>query len=120
MNLNLGKAAFALGTALIATTLASAQQATTYTNRRGDTVTDTRSLQNGQYTNDKSVTAPNGRTDMNDYTAGRNANGHVVTSDTRTGANGKSVNRTTTHGYYGNKTTVTGRNGNSRTYRRAR
>jgi len=120
MNLSFRKAAFALGAALIATTLASAQQTTTYTNRQGNTVTDTRSLQNGQYTNDKSVTAPNGQTHTNDYTVSRNANGHVVTSDTRTGTHGKSINRTTTHGYYGNKTTVTGPNGKSRTYRRAR
>ncbi len=120
MTLTLQNTVLALCVALTAITTASAQQTATYTNRRGDTVTDTRALQNGQYTNDKTVTAPNGSTHANDFTASRNANGRVVASDTRTGANGRAVNRTTTHGYYGNKTTVTGPNGNSRTYRRRR
>lgn len=110
--------AIALGVALTTAGIATAQTST-WTNRRGDTVTDTRSVQNGQYTNNRTVTAPNGATHTNNYTASRNSNGRVVTSDTKTGPNGKSVNRTTTHGYYGNRTTVTGPNGNSRTaYRR--
>jgi hypothetical protein len=100
--------------------MAAAQQTATYTNRRGDTVTDTHTRQNGQYTNDKTVTTPNGKTHTNDFTASRNNNGRPVTSDTRTGADGKSVTKTTTHGAYGNKTTVTGRNGHSRTYYRRR
>jgi hypothetical protein len=110
----------ALSVALMATGLGTAQQTTSYTNRRGDTVTDTHSLQNGQYTNDKTVTAPNGNTRTNDFTASRNSNGRLVTSDTRTGPNGRSATETTTHGRYGNRTTVTGPNGHSRTYRRRR
>ena len=106
----------ALCMAAVATVMAAAQQTTTWTNRRGDTVTDSRSLQNGQYTNDRTVTAPNGRTHSNDFTASRNSNGRVVTSDTKTGPNGRSASETTTHGRYGSKTTATGPNGNSRTY----
>jgi hypothetical protein len=120
MTPSLKQAVLVLCVALTVTLTVSAQQTTAYTSRRGSTVTDTRSLQNGQYTNDKTVTTPNGKTHTNDFTASRNANGHVVTSDTRTGPNDRSVNKTTTHGYYGNKTTVTGPNGNSRTYRRRR
>lgn len=113
-------AALAFCTALLLAGTLEAQQTSTYTNRYGDTVTDTRSLQNGQYTNDRTVTAPNGNTRTNDFTASRNSNGRVVTSDTHTGPNGKTVNSTTTHGRYGNKTTVTGPNGHSRTYYRSR
>lgn len=58
---------------LAATSVASAQQTSTSTNRRGDTVTDTHSLQNGQYTNDRSVTAPNGNTHTNDFAASATA-----------------------------------------------
>ena len=112
--------AVALFVAATATSMASAQQTSTWTNQRGSTVTDTRSLQNGQYSNDRSVTSPNGATHTNDFTASRNSNGRVVTSDTRTGANGRSINRTTTHGFYGNKTNVTGPNGHARTYYRRR
>lgn len=118
MNSIFRNTAVALFVAATATCMASAQQTSTWTNQRGNTVTDTRSLQNGQYTNDRSVTSPSGKTHTNDFTASRNSNGRPVTSDTRTGANGRSVNRTTTHGFYGNRTTVTGPNGNSRTYRR--
>lgn len=109
---------YGLGTIVLLGATALAQQTTTYTNRWGDTVTDTRSLQNGQYTNNKTVTTPNGKTYTNQKTDSLNANGRVVTQDTRTGPNGKSTNRTTTHGYYGNKTTVTGPNGGSRTFYR--
>src|SRR5579884_4527407 len=45
--------------------------------------------------NDKSVTKPNGKTSTNDFSASRNANGKLVTSDTRTGANGRSATKTT-------------------------
>lgn len=117
---SLKQAALALCMALAMTSAVEAQQTTTYTNRRGDTVTDTHSRQNGQYTNDKTVTTPNGKTHTNDYTATRNANGRPVTTDTRTGPNGKSATRTTTHGRAGNKTTVTGPNGHSHTYYRRR
>lgn len=106
--------------ALMMAVAAIGQQTSAWTNRRGNTVTDTRSWQNGQYTNDRAVTTPNGYTHTNDFTATRNSNGRVVTSDTRTGANGRSVNRTTTHGYYGNRTTLTGPNGHSRTFYRRR
>lgn len=109
-------AVMAFGAILLLTGTIKAQQTTTYTNRRGDTVTDTTNYQNGQYTNDKAVTAPNGKTHTNDYTSSVNSNGHLVTSDTRTGPNGRSATSTTTHGWRGNKTTVTGPNGNSRTY----
>lgn len=98
----------------------SAQQTSTWTNRRGDTVTDTRSLQSGAYTNDRTVTALNGRTHTNDFTASRNANGRLVTSDTRTGPNGRSATKTTTHGFYGNRSTLAGPNGHSRTFYRRR
>jgi hypothetical protein len=64
----------------MATGLGAAQQTTSYTNRRGDTVTDTHSLQNGQYTNDRTVTAPNGNARTNDFTASRNSNGRLVIS----------------------------------------
>ena len=97
-----------------------AQQTTTYTNRQGDTVTDSHGAQNGVYTNDKTVTAPDGATRTNDFTASRNSNGRPVTSDSRTGFNGRTESSTTTHGYYGNRTTVTGPNGHSRTFYRAR
>jgi hypothetical protein len=113
-------AALTLCTALAMTGVIYAQQTTTHTNRRGDTVTDTHSRGNGQYTNDRTVTTPNGKTHTNDYTATRNANGRPVTTDTHTGRNGKSVTSTTTHGWRGNKTTVTGPNGRSRTYYRRR
>ncbi|HEY4380904.1 MAG TPA: hypothetical protein VGN01_11200 [Acidobacteriaceae bacterium] len=94
-----------------------AQQTTTHTNRYGDTVTDTRTQQNGVYDSERSVTAPNGATHTNDFTADRNSNGRVVTSDTHTGANGHTVSSTTTHGFYGGgRTTVTGPKGASRTY----
>jgi len=116
----LKQTALVLGAALAMGVAAEAQHTTTYTNRRGDTVTDTHTRQNGTYTNDKTVTTPTGKTHTNDYTATRNANGRPVTTDTRTGANGRSASRTTTHGARGNKTTVTGPNGHSRTYYRRR
>jgi hypothetical protein len=114
------RAAFILIAGLSLTGIANAQQTNTYTNGRGDTVTDTRSLQNSVYSNDKSVTTPNGKTFRNDKTDSLNGNGGGVTNDTRTGPNGRFVSRTTTHGYYGNRTTVTGPNGHSRTYFRRR
>ena len=112
--------ALALCASLALTGAVAAQQTATYTNRRGDTVTDTHSKGNGQYTNDRTVTTPSGKTHSNDYTATRNANGRPVTTDTHTGRNGKSESRTTTHGARGNRTTVTGPNGHSRTYYRRR
>lgn len=110
--------ALALCTFLVVGAIADAQQTTTYTDHKGDTVTDSRSLQNGTYTNDRTVTSPKGKTRSNDYTASRNSNGRLVTSDTHTGVNGRSETKTTTHGARGNKTTVTGPNGHSRTYYR--
>lgn len=115
MNSILRNTAIALSIALTAGAT-FAQQTSTWTNGRGNTVTDTHSRQDSQYTNDRTVTTPSGKTHTNDFTASRNSNGRVVTSDTRTGNNGRSVNRTTTHGYYGNRSTVTGPNGHSRTY----
>ena len=109
---------FVLCAAALLTGISNAQQTTTRTNRNGDTVTDTRSLQNGQYTNDKTVTAPNGKTHTNDSTANRNSNGRLVTSDTRTRSNGRSVTSSTTHRANSNRTTVTGPNGHSRTFLR--
>lgn len=101
----------------LATAAAQAQSTTTtHNNRRGDTVTDTTSTLNGVYTNHKTVTTPKGRTHTNDYTSSINSNGRRVTTDSRTGPNGRTVSRTTTHGAYRNRTTVTGPNGNSRRY----
>jgi hypothetical protein len=120
MNPTTKKTALTLLMALAALGTASAQQTTTYTNRRGDNVTDTRTLQNGQYTNDRTVTMPNGETRTNDFTASRDGNGRLVSSDTHTGVNGRSVTKSTTHGFYGNRTTVTGPNGRSRSYYRRR
>jgi len=94
----------------------NAQTTTTRTTRGGGTVTSTRSVQNGEYTKHRTVTSARGRVYSETKTQSVNANGHVVTTSTRTGPNGESVHRTTTHGYYGNKTTVTGPNGGSRTY----
>lgn len=88
MNRMKARMAFALFAVLSFTATLKAQQTTTYTNNRGDTVTDTRSLQNGQYTNDKTITTPNGKTYSNDQTASLNNNGRLVTQDTRTGPNG--------------------------------
>ena len=113
-------AAVTLSGALILATGLQAQESTTRTNRWGDTVTDTRSLQNGILSNDKVVTTPNGKTFTKDKTDSINSNGRVLTNVTRTGPNGKSVERNTTHGYYGNRTTITGPNGGSRTYYRRR
>jgi hypothetical protein len=120
MNSTTKKTAFGLLIALVALGTAAAQETTTYTNRHGDHVTDTRTLQNGQYTNDRTVTMPNGETRTNDFTASRNGNGRLVSSDTHTGVNGRSVTKMTTHGFYGNRTTVTGPNGRSRSYYRRR
>ena len=91
MSLKAKYAALTFGVLLVFATFASAQTTVTRTNRRGDTVTDTRSLQNGQYTNDKTVTSPSGRTYTKDKTGYINANGRPVTQTTRTGPNGKSV-----------------------------
>ena len=49
MNSIFRNTAVALFVAATATCMASAQQTSTWTNQRGNTVTDTRSLQNGQY-----------------------------------------------------------------------
>lgn len=101
-------------------TTAEAQQTTSYTNRWGDTVTDTRSRQNGTVTNDRTVTTPNGKTFTNDRTASRDSNGRPVVQDTRTRPNGKSVNATTTYGRFRDTRTITGPNGGSRTFYRRR
>jgi len=103
------------GTLLFATA-ANAQTTTTRTTRGGGTVTSTRSVQNGEYTKHRTVTTAQGRVYSESKTQSVNANGRVVTTNKRTGPNGKSVSRTTTHGYHGNKTTITGPNGGSRTY----
>ena len=89
MKLTMKYAAFIIATTLACGTFAGAQSTVTYTNRRGDTVTDTRSLQNGLYANDKTVTSPSGRTYTKNMTGYRNANGRVVTQTTRTGPNGR-------------------------------
>ena len=120
MNYRTILAAIALSATLILASGLQAQETTTRTNRYGDTLTDTRSAQNGVLTNDKVVTTPNGKTFTKDKTNSINSNGRDVTNVTRTGPNGKSVNRNTTHGYYGNRTTVTGPQGGSRTYYRRR
>jgi hypothetical protein len=84
-----------------------------------NSVTDTRSLQNDQYTNDKTVTAPNGQTYTNDKTVSRNGSGQVVSQDTQTGPNGRSATATDTRslqsGQYTNDKTVTGPNGKTYT-----
>jgi len=116
----LRNAAVTLCAVVMATGIAAAQQTTTHTNTKGDTVTDTGSLQNGTYTNDRTVTTPNGKTRSNNFTGSRNSLGRLVTSDTHTGVNGRSETKTTTHGANGNKTTVTGPNGHSHTYYRPR
>jgi hypothetical protein len=118
MRLRIKYAAVVLGASLACATFASAQSTVTYTNRWGDTVTDTRSLQNGVYTNDKAVTSPSGRTYTKDMTGYVNGNGRLVTQTTRTGPNGRSVTSKTWHGPYSNVTRVTGPNGGSRVYRR--
>jgi hypothetical protein len=117
MSLRIKSAALAIGMSLACATFAAAQRTVTYTNRRGDTVTDTRSLQNGQYVNDKTVTSPTGRAYTKDTTGYLNGNGRPITQTTRTGPNGKSVSSKTWHGPYSNVTRVTGPNGGSRVYR---
>jgi len=118
VNLRAKYALLSFAALLACTTFASAQSSVTHTNRWGDTVTDTRSLQNGQYINDKTITTPSGRTYTRDETAYRNSNGRLITQTTRTGPNGKSVTSKTFHGAYANTTRVTGPNGGSRVYRR--
>jgi len=118
MSLASKSAALTLAAVLAFASLANAQSTVTYTNRRGDTVTDTRSLQNGQYTNDRTITGPNGKTYTRDKTSYVNGNGRVITQATRTGPNGKSVTSTTRHGTFANTTRVTGPNGGTRVYRR--
>jgi hypothetical protein len=113
-------AIFILGLTLSLTGAIEAQQTSIYTTPQGNSVTDTRSLQNGQYTNDKTVTGPNGKTYTNDKTSSVNNNGHPVTTDTMTGPNGKSASSTTTYGRDGSKTTVTGPNGHRATGYRLR
>lgn len=110
--------AFIFATSLALATSVNAQSTVTRTNRAGDTVTDTRSFQNGQYTNVKTVTSPSGRTYTKENIAYRNSNGRLITESTRTGPNGKSVTAETFHGPYANTTRVTGPNGGSRVYRR--
>jgi hypothetical protein len=112
--------ALALGGFMALGTFAYAQNTVTYTNRWGDRVTDTRSLQNGEYINNKTVTAPNGKTYTRDKTSYVNGNGHVITQATRTGPNGKSVTSASRYGRYGKVTRVTGPNGGTRHYRRPR
>jgi hypothetical protein len=120
MSLKAKYAALTFGVFLAFATFASAQTTITRTNRWGDTVTDTRSLQNGQYTNDKTVTSPSGRTYTKYKTGYINGDGRMVTQTTRTGPNGKSVTSKTDHGTYANTTKLTGPNGGSRVYRRPR
>lgn len=74
MSLTGKSAVLAFGALLALGALANAQSTVTYTNRRGDTVTHTRSLQNGQYTNDKTITGPNGKTYTKDRTSYVNGN----------------------------------------------
>ncbi len=112
--------ALALGVFLGLAPFAGAQSTITHTNRRGDTVTDTRSLQNGQYSSNKTITTPSGQTYTKDKSGYLNKNGRPVTSATRTGPNGKSVTTTTNHGRYARTTKVTGPKGGSRIYRRPR
>ena len=118
MSLKAKYAALTFGAFLAFATFASAQTTVTRTNRWGDTVTDTRSLQNGQYTNDKTVTSPGGKTYTKDTTGHLDSNGRAITQTTRTGPNGKSVTSQTHHGPYANTTRVTGPNGGTRVYRR--
>ena len=118
MSLKVKYAALTFGMFLAFATFANAQTTVTRTNRWGDTVTDTRSLQRGQYTNDKTVTSPSGRTYTKGKTVYVNGNGRLVTQTTRTGPNGKSVTSQTYHGPYANTTRVSGPNGGSRIYRR--
>jgi hypothetical protein len=118
MSLKIKYAAFVLGMSLACATFAGAQSTVTYTNRWGDTVTDTRTLRNGQFTNDKTVTSPSGRIYTKDMTGYLNGNGRLITQTTRTGPNGRSLSSKTWHGPYSNVTRLTGPNGGSRVYRR--
>jgi hypothetical protein len=120
MSLRAKYATPALMAFLASTTLGTAQSTVTYTNRRGDTVTDTRSLQSGQYTNNKTITSPTGKTYTKDKTGYVNGNGTPVTQTTRTGPNGKSVTSKTWHRPYAKTTRVTGPGGGTRIYRRPR
>jgi hypothetical protein len=118
MNQRYKQAIFILGLTLSLTGAIEAQETSTYTTQ-GNSVTDTRSLQNDQYTNDKTVTAPNGQTYTNDKTVSRNGSGQVVSQDTQTGPNGRSATATDTRslqsGQYTNDKTVTGPNGKTYT-----
>jgi hypothetical protein len=118
MSLRIKYAALVFVMSVACAAYAGAQSTITYTNRWGDTVTDTRSLQNGVYTNDKTVTSPSGRTYTKDMSGYLNGNGRLITQTTRTGPNGGSVTSRTWHGPYTNVTPVTGPNGGSRVYRR--
>jgi hypothetical protein len=60
------------------------------------------------------------KTHTNDRTRSLNGNGRLVSQDTRTGPNGKSVSSTTTRGRYRNRTTATGPNGGARTFSQPR
>jgi hypothetical protein len=120
MNQICKRALFVLGVALSLAGATKAQQTTTYTTPQGNSVTDTRSVQNGQYTNDRTATGRNGETYTNDKTTSLNGNGHPVTTDTATGPNGKSASATSTYGRYGSRTTATGPNGHTGTFYRRR
>ena len=61
------RALFVLSVALSLTGAIEAQQNYTYTTAAGNTVSDTRSQQNGQYTNSRTVTSPSGQTYTNDH-----------------------------------------------------
>jgi hypothetical protein len=112
-------AIFILGLALSLTGAIEAQETSTHTTPQGNSLTDTRSLQDGQYTNDKTVTAPNGQTYTNDKTMSHNGSGQVVSQDTQNGPNGRSATATDTrsleNGQYTNDKTVTGPNGKTYT-----
>jgi hypothetical protein len=84
----------------------------------GRTVTDTRTLQHGQYTNNKTVTSPSGRTYTKNVTGYLSGSGRLMTQTRRTGPNGRSVTSKTWHGTYSAVTRVSGPNGGSRVYRR--
>lgn len=96
------------------------QNVRTATSPSGASATATRTYQNGQYTDNKSATSASGKSVSSDKTASVNGNGHLVTSDTVTGAKGGGANATTTHTRFGSKTTVTDSHGKSATILRPR
>ncbi len=110
----------ALSLALCSPSTATAQVSRSRTTPRGATVTHSRSISNGVLHNDRSATTASGRTYTRSKTQERTDHGRVITHQSRTGPEGRSLDRTTLHGPRGSGSRVTGPAGNSRAVVRRR